>query len=135
MNSSMPASWYSAMRSATSSWLPTSAVPAPPRTSPTPAPPRGRGAAGDGRIARPRVGGDDDPVAPSAVELEHPALALGLRRAQVRLRGGDRRRVHRVEQPPRLAPRLLGRVARDHVQADAVAQLAALPLGELANAA
>ena len=33
----MPRAWYSAIRSATSSWLPTSAVPAPPRTSPTPA--------------------------------------------------------------------------------------------------
>ena len=32
----MPRAWYSASLSATSSWLPTSAVPAPPRTRPTP---------------------------------------------------------------------------------------------------
>src|SRR5690606_5163806 len=36
-NSSMPTAWYSSIRSATSVWLPTNAVPAPPRTSPTPA--------------------------------------------------------------------------------------------------
>jgi hypothetical protein len=37
MNSSMPSAAYSSMRSATSSWLPTMAVPAPPRNSPMPA--------------------------------------------------------------------------------------------------
>src|SRR5919108_2683740 len=37
MKWSKPTSWYSAMRSATSSWLPTRAVPAPLRTRPNPA--------------------------------------------------------------------------------------------------
>jgi hypothetical protein len=37
MNSEMPSDAYSSIRSATWVWLPTSAVPAPPRTSPTPA--------------------------------------------------------------------------------------------------
>ena len=37
MTWSKPISWYSDRRSATSSWLPTSAVPAPPRTRPKPA--------------------------------------------------------------------------------------------------
>jgi hypothetical protein len=36
-NSSIPKSQYPAIRSATSSWLPTSAVPASPRTRPMPA--------------------------------------------------------------------------------------------------
>ena len=35
MNSEMPSDAYSSIRSATCSWLPTSAVPAPPRTSGT----------------------------------------------------------------------------------------------------
>jgi len=34
----IPSAAYSLIRSATSSWLPTNAVPAPPRTSPIPAP-------------------------------------------------------------------------------------------------
>jgi hypothetical protein len=37
MNSEMPSEAYSSIRSATCSWLPTRAVPAPPRSSPIPA--------------------------------------------------------------------------------------------------
>ena len=74
-NSSIPSAWYSSIRSATSSWLPTSAVPAPPRTSPTPAQ---------------RPGETSSSVGAPAVQGEHALLALRARRAQLRLRALDR---------------------------------------------
>ena len=115
----MPRSWYSAIRSATSSWLPTSAVPAPPRTRPTPAH---------------RFGRDLQAVGAPAVQRRHPPLALGLRGPLDRLGARDRLRVEAVQQPVGLRPRLLGTVTGDHVEADAEAQLAAGRLGALATA-
>src|SRR6266699_3000399 len=52
MNSDRPSRAYSSIRSATSTWLPTSAVPAPPRSRPTPAP---LGDLGEHRRRQPRV--------------------------------------------------------------------------------
>ena len=84
----MPSSWYSSSRSATSLWLPTSAVPAPPRTRPTP----------DQRLGGSRGRAPRRSRAP-AVQVAHPLLAdrLALTRASWALL--DRRRVEAVEQP------------------------------------
>ena len=85
------------MRSATSRWLPTSAVPAPPRTSP---------------IAGPQVGGDLQAVRGAAVQGQHAPLALRLAAGQSRL---HRATVARVESRPAavgLGPRLRRTVSR-----------------------
>jgi hypothetical protein len=64
------------------------------------------------------------------VQLDHAALALRLAAGQVGLDLRDGRRVDAVEQPLGLRPRLLAAVARDDVQADAVAQPAAVGVGQ-----
>src|ERR1700744_6511520 len=96
MNSEMPMAAYSSMRSATSAWLPTSAVPAPPRTSPIPA-------HRFGATVRPRG-------APPS---------LGLAPGQAFLHGADRGVVDPLEQPVGDAPGLIGGVPGDDVQPDA----------------
>ena len=57
---SMPIAWYSRMRSAICSGVPTSAVPAPPRTRPTPAH---------------RLGETTQPVAAAAMQFGHAPLS------------------------------------------------------------
>jgi hypothetical protein len=68
------------------------------------------------------------------VEVAHPALALGLRRALGLLRATDRLGVQAGEELVGLRPRLLGGRPCDDVQADAEAQLAAREVGALADA-
>src|SRR5262245_52749270 len=87
MNSSIPSSAYSATRSATSVWLPTSAVPAPPRTSPTlcilcRTPRPGRRSAPVPVVTGPQLGHHDGDVVGSAVvDRGAPQLVRGLRAA------------------------------------------------------
>ena len=67
------------------------------------------------------------------LQLEHPALPLGLAAAQPCLDLLDRGRVDAGEQPVGLGPGLLGGVPGDGVHPDAEADLAALVGGELAD--
>ena len=90
------------MRSATSAWLPTSAVPAPPRTRPIPAQ---------------RFGATVEAAAVAAlVQVAHAPLPLGLAPGQALLHGADRRVVDPLEQPVGDAPGLVGGVPGDDVQ-------------------
>ena len=91
---------------------------------------RGAGAAADQADAGPDVGVDLEVVLAAAVEVEHPALALGLAAAQPRLDLRDGLVVDAGEQPVGLGPGLLGGVAGDRVHPDAEPDLAALLLGE-----
>ena len=107
-----PAAWYSLIRSATSSWLPTSAVPAPPRTRPMPAHRLGW-------ISRPSR--SPPPCRASIRCCPSDSLRASPACTDPTVSGSKP-----VEQPVRLRPRLLGGVAGDDVQPDAEAQGAAL---------
>ena len=83
--------------------------------------------------AGPQVGADLEGVGGAAVQGAHAALAHRLAGAQHRLGALDLRGVQGVEQSLRDAPRLVGGVARDDVQADAEPRLAVQLGGELAH--
>src|ERR1035441_7884506 len=115
MNSDRPSRAYSSIRSATSVWLPTSAVPAPPRSRPTPAH---------------RLGGALGVAGEPAVQLAHPARALGLAVREPLLHLAYHRLVDAFDQPPGLPPGLVGGVPADDVQPGAGAPLASRLAGQ-----
>ena len=83
--------------------------------------------------AGPQVGVDLEPVAPAAVQVDHPPLADRGGAGQRALRGGDRLLVGVGDQRFGGRPRLFGVIAGDDVQADAEAQFAFVGLGERAH--
>ena len=109
----MPSAGYSSIRSATSSWLPTSAVP---------------GAAADQAEPGPQVRVDHqpgrraDPPCSASIRCWPDRLARASACCALATRPGR----GRVEQPLGLRPRLRGGVPGDHVQPDAEPQRAAL---------
>src|ERR1700742_728646 len=105
----MPRSAYSWMRSATCRGLPTSAVPAPPRTRPTPAH---------------RLGATSRP-ARGFVLSNLPPCSAAMRRWPI----------ESIAANFFCGPGFLFRLAHDHVQADAELQLASELLGTAADVA
>ncbi len=89
---------------------------------------RGAGPAPHQPDPGPQVGGHQQVRGVAAVQVEHPALALGLAAPQALLHAAYRLGVDALEQPPGHRPGLLRGVAGDDVQADAVLQ-GALALG------